>query len=824
MSRLAMLVIACLALATAALYSNLAPSQAVTRINLGTASSFAVLTGGSLTNTGQTHVIGDIGTVASTSFVGQATLSSSGHIHLGDSAATAAKTDLQSALISAKLATSTSPISGDLIGLTLLPGAYKSLGALGLTGNLILDAQGVTDAVFLFQVGGALDLAATGNIMVINGGSADNVYWQVEGAVTLGAGSTFSGTVLTEAAITAGTGAVVQGRLLSLTGAVTLASNKISITNTSVSASTSSSAVSASTSSSAILELTKSTINLGTAVDYAVFTGAALTNTGATIVAGNIGVGPTMPFTGRETTTQTYGVKNLGNVAAIQAKADLQAGYDAAAAFTPASSIVADPNGHTLTPGSYESLGAIVLTGNLTLDAQGDADATFLLQVGGALDLATAGQITIINGASPANVFWLVNGAVTLAAETEFVGTVLTTAAITAGSGASIRGKLLSLNGAITLASNNLAIVSSSGSGVVPRPASGSVTIPNVTTVPSANQTPTASVRVDGIVANVTFTAKSEGQGETPRIELVPAMAIDARLLGSAAPPSYNAFEYYSIAGILTNAAGQAIAGGTVQISAPGLLFSTGALQDSVNQNYAIGSISVITSDTGEYSVQVRSNFAGEQIVIVKSGSKVQIKILAFDNALEKTGTQLQIDAPQIAKSSSFNVSVSLKDIFGNKVQTSTAGAFLLNYSGPGVVSPIPAHLDATGIATFTVFIGPGERGTGTITASFDGDSDPTTLENNFVESRTVYIGEPSSFERKVTVGQFKGYVAVYALGYEGHRLSAKIGEDWVIVPSIPAETQHLYRWAEKVGFGVDCAVRIYMDKVLIQTVYLSTW
>jgi hypothetical protein len=104
-------------------------------------------------------------------------------------------------------------------------------------------------------------------------------------------------------------------------------------------------------------------------------------------------------------------------------------------------------------------------------------------------------------------------------------------------------------------------------------------------------------------------------------------------------------------------------------------------------------------------------------------------------------------------------------------------------------------------------------------------------LENNIVEKRLVYVGDLSlsgaddstSSVRKVTVGSFKGFVVVYTLGYEGHRLSAKIGKDWVIVPSIPAVTHNLFRWAEKVGFGVDCAVRIFVDKVLIQTVYLTT-
>jgi hypothetical protein len=76
---------------------------------------------------------------------------------------------------------------------------------------------------------------------------------------------------------------------------------------------------------------------------------------------------------------------------------------------------------------------------------------------------------------------------------------------------------------------------------------------------------------------------------------------------------------------------------------------------------------------------------------------------------------------------------------------------------------------------------------------------------------------------QKITVGSFKGYVAVYAMGYEGQRLTAKIGNDWVIVPSIPAAENDVFRWVEPTGFGVDCKVRVFIDRVLVKTVFLTT-
>jgi hypothetical protein len=84
-------------------------------------------------------------------------------------------------------------------------------------------------------------------------------------------------------------------------------------------------------------------------------------------------------------------------------------------------------------------------------------------------------------------------------------------------------------------------------------------------------------------------------------------------------------------------------------------------------------------------------------------------------------------------------------------------------------------------------------------------------------------VSETLSSSQKVNAGSFKGYVAIYAKGYEGQRLSAKVGNDWVIVPGIPAANNNLYRHVEYVGADVDVAVRIYIDRVLIDTINLRT-
>jgi hypothetical protein len=91
------------------------------------------------------------------------------------------------------------------------------------------------------------------------------------------------------------------------------------------------------------------------------------------------------------------------------------------------------------------------------------------------------------------------------------------------------------------------------------------------------------------------------------------------------------------------------------------------------------------------------------------------------------------------------------------------------------------------------------------------------------VITQKIYIGQPAPPRQKITVGTLKGYVLIYALGHQGDRLSARVGNDWVIVPAIPKSPNFLFRYVEPVGKGVDLAARVYINRVLVDTVYLTT-
>ena len=199
-------------------------------VNLGTTSSFAVLAGSAITNTGTTTITGNVGLHPGTAFTGQASVTVIGTVHLADAVALQAKVDLVIAYNDAAGRTPVTTIPSELGGTTLTPGVYSSAdGTFRITGTLTLDAQGNPEAVFVFKTAATLVTAAGSNVNLIGGAQFCRVFWQTGSSATLGTNSRFVGHILALESITANTGATVQGRLLARNGAVTLDSNTISI-------------------------------------------------------------------------------------------------------------------------------------------------------------------------------------------------------------------------------------------------------------------------------------------------------------------------------------------------------------------------------------------------------------------------------------------------------------------------------------------------------------------------------------------------------------------------------------------------------------------
>ena len=202
------------------------------RVNLGLASTFAVLAGQGISNTGPTTASGtegaDFGSAPLGTFTGDTSVTTTGTKYTAlNAAVSSAQDDLTTAYNSAAGRTPSVPIAADLGGLELTEGVYNSASSIGLTGALTLNGENNPDAVWIFQAGSTLTTLSGSSIVLINGADPCNVFWQVGSSATFGTGSSFVGHVMALTSITATTGATFDGQLLARNGAVTLDTNTI---------------------------------------------------------------------------------------------------------------------------------------------------------------------------------------------------------------------------------------------------------------------------------------------------------------------------------------------------------------------------------------------------------------------------------------------------------------------------------------------------------------------------------------------------------------------------------------------------------------------
>ncbi len=191
------------------------PATGATFVDLGTAATYSILAGTGVANTGAGTVLsGDLGLSPSGAITGFGPGTLNGTKHDKDNAAATAQSDRATAYAAAASEPTTTAISGDQAGVTFHPGVYTSAAAFSNTGVMTLDADADPSAVFVFQIGAAMSPAAQSEVKLTNGALANNVFWQVTGAVSLGAGAKYVGTILGAGAITFGDGASIKGRAL----------------------------------------------------------------------------------------------------------------------------------------------------------------------------------------------------------------------------------------------------------------------------------------------------------------------------------------------------------------------------------------------------------------------------------------------------------------------------------------------------------------------------------------------------------------------------------------------------------------------------------
>jgi len=364
-----------------------------------------------------------------------------GSFYNADAVTAQAKVDLLTAynqLISIPATVTThAPAFGS--GETLTKGVYTIAGAGSLAGNLTLDGLGDTTAVFVFRFGGAYAVGASSTVILVNGARTCNMFWVAEGAISIAASTIFKGTLIANnAAVSMAAGGNLEGRMLSTLGAIDFGSSTAYIPSCS----------STSTITPVVLPII---INLGTAGSFALFTSSgAIGNSGSSVLTGNIG-SDLGAITGFGTATVTGSFYTADAVTA-QAKIDLQTAYNQLISIPITNSIHAPAfgGGEILTKGVYYIGAAGSVGGNLTLDAQGDTSAVFIFRFNGAFTTGANAKVCLINRALPCKVFWVVEGAVAMAASTTMKGTLIANnGAISMATGGYLQGRMLSTTGAV---------------------------------------------------------------------------------------------------------------------------------------------------------------------------------------------------------------------------------------------------------------------------------------------------------------------------------------------------------------------------------------
>jgi len=199
-------------------------------VSLAGTSDFALLAGSAITSTGATNITGNLGLSPGTSIGGFPPGIIVGTKEINTNLATQGKLDLTAAYndVAGRTSTDIVTLSGNIGGLTLTPGLYKTTSSLAISsGDLTFDAKGNANTVFIIQIASSLTTTSGRKVFLKGSASASNIFWQVGSSATFGTTSVFKGTIMAMQSITFNTGATLDGRAFARTGGIVLAGNTI---------------------------------------------------------------------------------------------------------------------------------------------------------------------------------------------------------------------------------------------------------------------------------------------------------------------------------------------------------------------------------------------------------------------------------------------------------------------------------------------------------------------------------------------------------------------------------------------------------------------
>lgn len=410
---------------------------------LGTTSNFALFsTVGEVKNIGityLTHITGNCGS-------NDGPVNGFGNVdgvmtHTGDPLSMQAKADLLVAHGQLNSTTPTdntlAPLLGSGPGQVLTAGVYSiSSTTITLDQNLILDGEGNSGSVFIFQLQGAFSTNANSKVKLINGALACNVFWKVDGLVDMATATSMKGTIIATAAINMGTNDTLEGRALAINGAITVGGVLV---------------YKPVGCSSPVLT-GPSTPVLASAACYTLFSASGqVTNTGISHIIGDIGTNGTGDSTtGYNPLHVTGTIHPYADGSTDNCETDLVSAYNYLNTLSHDIELLYPAEfGHnlTLTPHTYLMNAATVLTDTVFFNAQGNTNAIFVVEIVGAFSTNVNSQIVLINGAKAENIFWNVYGATSINDSSDFSGTIICYGAVSLKRDVVLNGRALVISG-----------------------------------------------------------------------------------------------------------------------------------------------------------------------------------------------------------------------------------------------------------------------------------------------------------------------------------------------------------------------------------------
>jgi trimeric autotransporter adhesin len=297
----------------------------------------------------------------------------------------------------------------------------------------------------------------------------------------------------------------------------------------------------------------------------------------------------------------------------------------------------------------------------------------------------------------------------------------------------------------------------------------------------------------------------------------------DARASNGVAAPAYDTNNVdttspangvdtgLTLSGTVSNATGGVIPGALVTITGTGVGFKFTTTGTSLDI-YGRDSITVRTGAAGTYSVEVYGGTGGLKTLSVTAGAATASDTVTF--AAGGAVSAFTLTTPGASEpGKTVDVFINLTDAYGNPVQGATV---TLSSTGPGYLLNTTGTTLATGKYSTKLLVGSNDSGTAVISATVTIAGVATTKTSSIV----IGVGAVAASEQKVNVGSFKGYVALYAKGYKGKKMSAIVAGKWIVVASLASDFERVVRYT---GAGYDIVTTIYIDGVSVQSFNVTT-